>query len=90
MVMRKASKSLKMPMTIICADIPPFQGSESVRWKQCMKKFASHYPNRKYLLAKNAGHYIFIDSPKIVIDEIINRYNEKNKLLPSAAFKIKG
>lgn len=76
MVMREAAQSLKIPMTIICADTPPFQGSDSIAWKQCMKIFAEGFKNRKYLLAKNCGHYIFIENPKLVIDEIIKQYNE--------------
>ncbi|MDB5249859.1 MAG: hypothetical protein JWQ40_4253 [Segetibacter sp.] len=75
-VMREAALSLKIPLTIICADKPPFQGADSLRWKQCMKIFATGFNNRKYLLAKNSGHYIFYDNPKLVIDEIIKRYNE--------------
>jgi pimeloyl-ACP methyl ester carboxylesterase len=75
-VMREAAHSLKVPLTIICSDKPPFQGADSVRWKQCMKTFAAEFNNRKYLMAKNSGHYIFIDKPELVINEIIKRYNE--------------
>lgn len=73
-VMREASQSLRIPLTVICSDIPPFQGIDSITWKKCMEKFASGFDNRKYLLAKNCGHYIFIDNPPLVIDEIITRY----------------
>ena len=76
MVMREASQSLKIPMTVICADTPPFQGIDSITWKKCMEKFASGFINRKYLLAKNCGHYVFIDNPTLVIDEIVRRYRQ--------------
>ncbi|HEX8549160.1 MAG TPA: alpha/beta hydrolase [Cytophagaceae bacterium] len=76
MVMREVAPSIKIPLTIICADKPPFDGSEGVRWKQCMKKFASESSNRRYLIAKNSGHYIFIDNSKLVIREIIKRYKQ--------------
>ena len=76
MVMREASQSLKIPMTVICADTPPFQGIDSITWKKCMEKFASGFINRKYLLAKNCGHYVFIDNPTLVIDEIVRRYRK--------------
>lgn len=75
-VMREASQSLKIPLTVICSDTPPFQGIDSITWKKCMEKFASGFNNRKYLLAKNSGHYIFIDNPTLVIDEIITRYRK--------------
>lgn len=75
-VMREAAISLKIPLTIICSDTPPFKGRDSVRWKECMKTFAAGFNNRKYLLAKNTGHYIFIDNPKLVINEIVKRFNE--------------
>jgi pimeloyl-ACP methyl ester carboxylesterase len=75
-IMREASQSLKIPLTIICSDTPPFQGVDSITWKKCMKTFASGFSNRRYLLAKNCGHYIFIDNPSLVIDEIIKRYKE--------------
>lgn len=75
-VMREASQSLKIPLTIICSDTPPFQGIDSITWKKCMEKFASGFLNRKYLLAKNCGHYVFIDDPTLVIDEIIRRYRK--------------
>lgn len=75
-VMREAAQSLKIPMTIICADSPPFQGNDSITWKKCMEIFASGFNNRKYLLAKSCGHYIFIDNPSLVIDEIIKRYSK--------------
>ena len=75
-VMREAAQSLKIPLTIICSDTPPFQGNDSITWKICMKTFAEGYTNRKYLLAKNCGHFIFIDNPSLVINEIIKRYRK--------------
>lgn len=75
-VMREASQSLTIPLTIICSDTPPYQGADGIVWKECMQTFATGFNDRKYLLAKDCGHYIFIDNPKLVINEIINRYSK--------------
>ncbi len=75
-VMREAAKTIKTPLTIICSDTPPFHGIDSVNWKKCLEIFATGYSNRKFILAKNCGHYVFIDNPKLVIDEIIRQYRK--------------
>lgn len=54
-VMREASQSLKIPLTIIHSNTPPFQGSVSITRQKCMEEFASGFNNRKYLPAKNCG-----------------------------------
>ena len=75
-IMRNASQSLRIPLTLICSDTPPFPGNDSIVWKQCMKKFAAGFNNRAFLIAKNCGHYVFLDNPNFVIDEIIKRYRK--------------
>jgi len=75
-VMRTVSKTIKTPLTIICSDIPPFQGSDSVKWKKCLKIFADESSNRRFILATKCGHYVFQDNPKLVIYEIVRQYRK--------------
>jgi pimeloyl-ACP methyl ester carboxylesterase len=73
-VMRRVSKSLKIPITIISSD-GSFQGTDSLQWIQCLRLFANQANNRKFIVTEY-GHYIFKDNPKLVIDEIISLYRE--------------
>lgn len=77
-VMREAARSIKIPLTVICSDSPPFEGTDSVIWKKCLETFAAGYSNRKYILAKNCSHYVFVDNPHLVIDEIIKQYTSSS------------
>jgi pimeloyl-ACP methyl ester carboxylesterase len=73
-IMRKVSKSIKMPLTIISSN-GSFQGSDSLQWINCLKLFANEVDNRRFIVAQS-GHYIFQENPKFVIDEIIRSYRE--------------
>jgi len=72
--MRKVSKSIKMPLTIISSN-GSFHGSDSLQWINCLKLFANEVGNRRFIVAQS-GHYIFQENPKLVIDEIIRSYRE--------------
>lgn len=78
-VMRESAKTIKTPLTIICADAPPFSGKDSIKWKQCMRVFANEMNNRKLLLARDCGHYVFQENPRLVINAIIKQYKENTK-----------
>ncbi|MFC6101262.1 alpha/beta fold hydrolase [Olivibacter domesticus] len=73
-VMRRVSKNISIPLTIIGSDRTPFEGTDRTDFRQSLKKFAEDKGNRKYVFAKNSGHYIFLDSPDIVINEIVSQY----------------
>jgi hypothetical protein len=47
-----------------------------VAWKNCLKAFATERPNRKYILAKNTHHYVFMDDPLLVVNETILLYKK--------------
>ena len=74
LVMRQAARGIKIPLTIICSDIPPFQGADSIKWKRCLLDFARGAGNRSFVLANGCGHYVFQDNPTLVIKEIIRLY----------------
>lgn len=75
-VMRAVAQTIKIPLMIICSDTPPWTGLDSVNWKKCLEVFAGSFTNRKFILAKNCGHYVFIDNPTLVMDEIIRQYRK--------------
>ncbi|WP_342644812.1 alpha/beta hydrolase [Mucilaginibacter sp. CSA2-8R] len=75
----EAAKQIKMPLTIIGSDHPPYKGTDSLSWKSCLKSFAAERPNRRYVLAKNSGHYVFLHSPKLVVREIVELYHKVNR-----------
>lgn len=72
--MRLSAKTLTIPLRIIGADQSPFAGDENLAWKAGQKAFAAQRPNRKFVLAANTTHYVFLDNPKLVIDEITSEY----------------
>lgn len=77
-VMREAARTIKTPLAIICSDTPPWHGSDSAKWKKCLEIFAAGFSNRRYILAKKCGHFVFIDNPNLVINEIIRQYRKRN------------
>ena len=79
-VMKVAARTLNIPLTIICSDTPPWTGIDSVNWKRCLKEFAESSSNRRFILAKNCGHYVFVDNPSLVIGEIVRQYRKLTQL----------
>lgn len=65
-----------IPATIISSDIPPYKGVDSTQWKSCQKQFGE-LPNHTYVLAEKCSHYVYIDYPELVTDEIIKMYRRK-------------
>ena len=74
--MREAAPKLNVPITVIGSDHPPYQGADSLLWKNCLKSFALEGKNRKYILATNTGHYVFKQNPELVTKEIITLYQD--------------
>lgn len=72
----EAAPKTKMPITVIGSDVPPFNSSDNLVWKNCLRLFATERPNRKYILAKNTHHYVFLDDPQLVADEIVTLYRK--------------
>lgn len=67
-----------IPATIISSDIPPYKGVDSIQWKSCQKQFGE-LPNHTYVLAEKCSHYVYIDYPELVADEIIKMYRRKTQ-----------
>jgi pimeloyl-ACP methyl ester carboxylesterase len=74
--MREAAPEVNMPITVIGSDHPPYTGADSLIWKNCLKSFAMERPNRKYILATNTSHYVFLQNPKLVVKEIVTLYQK--------------
>ncbi len=64
-----------IPATVIGSDIPQFKGQDSILWKSCQKAFGE-LPNRNYIMAKKSGHYIHLDNPELITNEIIKLYKQ--------------
>jgi pimeloyl-ACP methyl ester carboxylesterase len=69
----------QIPITSIYADNPPFGEADSKEWKICQQNFIKSRPNSKVILAEGCNHYIFIENPQLVINEIIKSYKEATK-----------
>jgi len=78
-VMRQVSTDINTPLTIIGSDRTPFEGTDRTDFIQSLKKFAEDKDNRKYVFAKNCGHYIFLDSPSFVINKVVSQYKAVSK-----------
>lgn len=75
----EAASKLRMPITVIGSEYPPYKGADSLIWKNCLKSFATERPNRRYILAKKTGHYVFLQSPELVVREIVNLYKKVSR-----------
>lgn len=64
-----------IPITSIVADTHfDDYGNPDTSWVFCHKNFVAQSPSRKFLLAFNVGHYVFIENPPLVINVIITQY----------------
>lgn len=66
-----------IPITLIAAEkiLPMVKEHEIDKWKECLFSFGNA-KNKKYVLAKNAGHKVWEDDAQIVIDEIVKLYQK--------------
>ena len=64
-----------IPLTLIAAENPPgmLKPGEILKWRSCQESFGSANGHR-YVLAKNASHQGWVDSPQLVINEIVELY----------------
>lgn len=73
-----------IPLTLIAAEVrePTKEIGETeqdvIRMTNCLKAFG-HLPNHKYVLAPNAEHKVWKQSPEIVIEEIVELYGRISK-----------
>jgi pimeloyl-ACP methyl ester carboxylesterase len=74
--MREAAPKVRMPITVIGSDHPPYKGADSLMWKNCLRSFAMEQSNRKYILAANTSHYVFLQNPDLVVKEIFTLYQK--------------
>jgi len=63
--------------TLIAAEqiLPMVKTEEIEAWKDCMYSFGTAQ-KRRYVLAKAAGHKVWIERPDIVIQHVAKQYNE--------------
>ena len=54
---------------------PMITQDEREKWTNCSKAFGTT-KNHKYVLAKNADHKVWDKKPEMVINEIVNLYNQ--------------
>lgn len=80
-VMRKSSKDLQVPLTVIASGITPFEGKTRNEFIAALKRFAGEKSNRKYIIIPDAEHYVFYDRPGLVVEEIISLYAISTKNL---------
>lgn len=67
------------------------EANDNQRWEKCHREFCAAAKNRKFLIAKGCGHYIYKDNPRLIINEIVNAYKTTNRnhkyLRPTAPTK---
>jgi hypothetical protein len=65
----------KIPAIAVTSDKTPFDAkSKADRWRTCHRDFASEHPNVQAITAYGTGHYIFGDSPELVVAVIAKSY----------------
>jgi pimeloyl-ACP methyl ester carboxylesterase len=73
--MRTVAFPSTIPVIDLVSEYPPFSDSGDVaRWKDCHKQFVAGHPNRTGITAYGARHYVFRDSPSLVIGAIAKAY----------------
>lgn len=76
-VILKTSFPSEIPIVDLVAENPSPAFEETVeKWISCHEEFGSVNKKRKSYIAKNCGHYIFLDDPKYVIQKIVDIYNQ--------------
>lgn len=65
----------KVPAIAITSEKTPFDDkAEADRWRTCHQEFAAESPNIRAITAYGTGHYIFNDSPELVVAAIAESY----------------
>jgi pimeloyl-ACP methyl ester carboxylesterase len=66
-----------IPAIAITSDRTPFdEKSRADRWRTCHYDFAAGLPNIQAMTAYGTGHYIFKDSPELVVAAIAKSYSK--------------
>jgi len=74
-LMRTIPFPSKIPAIAITSDRTPFdEQGKANRWRACHQDFATEYPNVQAMTAYGTGHYIFSDSPELVVATIAKSY----------------
>ncbi|MBB6271915.1 pimeloyl-ACP methyl ester carboxylesterase [Pedobacter cryoconitis] len=64
-----------IPITDIYAETPPWEHEiDNKGWKDGHKNFIKARPNSKIILAEGCTHYVAVDNPQLVLNEIIKSY----------------
>jgi len=66
-----------LPATLIAAEkiLPMVKKEEEAEWRECLKSFGLP-SNHRYVLAEKAGHKVWMDNEKLVIEEITKLYEK--------------
>ncbi len=75
---RQAGALPRISITVLSSslvqDFPPgFEGDQiKTLWDELQHDFTRQAPNVLHLQAKNSGHYIHLDQPKLVVEAVVN------------------
>lgn len=72
-LLRKTQFPSTVPATIISSDTSPYTGRDSIVWKSCQKSFGE-LPNHHYIMAEKTSHYVYLNNPELVTNEILKLY----------------
>lgn len=74
-LMRTIPFPSKVPAIAITSEKTPFDDkAKADRWRTCHQDFAAESPNIQAITAYGTGHYIFNDSPELVVAAIVESY----------------
>jgi len=69
------SSMANLPLIVISQDVATMEGNEPEManlWLELQGELATLSKESTHIIAKNSGHYVHYDQPKIVIDSILN------------------
>lgn len=80
----KILEKVKFPTNVSLYDIISDKATwekanDNQRWEKCHREFCAAAKNRKFLIAKGCGHYVYKDNPRLIINEIVNAYKTTNR-----------
>lgn len=75
-LLRKTAYPSQIPLVDMVAEYPALDEENSKRWLACHAAFVRGFIQRKKVVAKECGHYIFQDNPDLVVQTILTTYRE--------------
>lgn len=69
-ILKQKTLPAKIPIIDMVAEFSSFP----VDWNECHKQFADAHPGTETVLAKGCSHYIFLQNPSLVIQEVTKAF----------------